>query len=123
MFVLELRIDKGYRCVVCHTHTFDDNNDSFTNLNALRIHLDNDGLHQLINSPTRYTATKSTCLDLIFTNFNIIQDTGVADVNFSDPQMIVFARKKTKSKTTKCNFIGRSYRNYNKIIFQSLVQE
>ena len=81
------------------------------------------GLQQLIKSPTRYTAIKNTCIDLCFRNSDIINDAGVADINLSDHQIIVFTRKKLKIKTTKCNFIGRSYRNYNKAIFQSLIHE
>ena len=76
------------------------------------------GLRQLIRDPTQYSQHKNSCIDLFFTNSDIIANSGVCNVNISDHQMILLTRKKIKLHKQKCSFIGRSYRNYNKEIFQ-----
>ena len=80
------------------------------------------GLRQLITEPTRYSPTKDSCIDLFFTNSDIIAKAGVSNVNISDHQMIILTRKKAKSLKQKCEFIGRSYRNYNKDVFQEMIR-
>ena len=75
------------------------------------------GLRQLIKEPTRFSQTKDSCIDLIFTNSDIVARSGVCNINISDHQMILFTRKKAKFLKQKCDFTGRSYRNYNKVIF------
>ena len=80
------------------------------------------GLRQLIKEPTRYSPYKDSCLDLIFTNSNIIARAGVGNVNMSDHQIIIMTRKKAKTTKQKCEFIGRSYRNYNKVDFQEQIR-
>ena len=75
------------------------------------------GLRQLIKEPTRFSPTKDSCIDLIFTNSNIISRSGVSNINISDHQMVLLTRKKAKFLKQKCDFIGRSYRNYNKELF------
>ena len=77
------------------------------------------GLYQLIKSPTRYSKDKNSLLDNIFTNSDFISNSGVSDVNLSDHQLIIASRKKAKIVKKKCSFMGRSYRNYNKIAFQN----
>ena len=71
------------------------------------------GLTKLINSPTQYGATKNSCIDQIVTNSNHIYQTGVADLNISDHQLVYFVKKKNKDHPIKTTFEGRSYRNYN----------
>ena len=44
------------------------------------------GLTNLINCPTRYGATKNSCIDQIVTNSNYIQYEGLADITISDHQ-------------------------------------
>ena len=80
------------------------------------------GLKQLITEPTRYSPNRDSCIDLFFTNSDIISKVDVSNVNISDHQMILLTRKKAKSIKQKCEFIGRSYRNYNKNEFQNKVQ-
>ena len=70
------------------------------------------GLMKLINTPTRFSATKNSCIDQIITNSNHIFQAGVSDVNMSDHQLIFFVQKKNKDIPTKTKFDGRSYRNY-----------
>ena len=77
------------------------------------------GLRQLIKSPTRYSNDKNSLIDVIFTNSDFISNSGVSDVNLSDHQLILTTRKKAKIKKVKCTFTGRSYRNYNRNVFQN----
>ena len=80
------------------------------------------GLKQLIDEPTRYSNEKNSGIDLIFTNSDIISKSGVTNVNLSDHQMILLTRKKAKSRKQRCSFEGRSYRHYNKEIFQEQIE-
>ena len=80
------------------------------------------GLYQLIKNPTRYSTTRNSLLDVCVTNSDFIRQSAVCDVNLSDHQMILITRKKVKSTKKKCNFTGRSYRNYNKDEFQNLIK-
>ena len=77
------------------------------------------GLTKLINGPTRYSATKNSCIDQIVTDSNHIQHAGVADLNISDHQLIYFVKKKNKEHSVKISFEGRSYRNYDDQIFKN----
>ena len=79
------------------------------------------GLRQLIKTPTRYSKDKNSLIDVIITNSDFISNSGVCDVNLSDHQMIIATRKKARAKKQKCDFKGRSYRNYNKQTFQNLI--
>ena len=54
------------------------------------------GLRQLIKEPTRFSHNKNSCLDLFFTNSDIIACSGVGNLNISDHQLILLTRKKTK---------------------------
>ena len=76
------------------------------------------GLRQLITEVTRYSPIKDSCLGLFFTNSDIISKVDVSNVDISDHQTIILTRKKPKFVKRKCDFIGRSYRNYSKDIFQ-----
>ena len=83
------------------------------------------GLRQIIKEPTRYSHNKDSCLDpffIFFTNSDIIDKTGVCNVNISDHQMNLLTRKKAKFLKLKCNFNGRSYRNYNRDLFQDRIR-
>ena len=76
------------------------------------------GLRQIIKDPTRLSPQKNSCIDLLITNSNFIQNAGVCDINLSDHLLILYSRQNIKIKKTKCNFIGRSYRNYDVAAFQ-----
>ena len=80
------------------------------------------GLKQLINGTTRYGSSDS-CIDLIFTNSDTIEDSGILDLNFSDHQGVFAVRKKKKQEKTKIEFKGRSYKYYNKDIFQEMLRK
>lgn len=77
------------------------------------------GLTQIIKQPTRYS-TRSSLLDLIFTNSNYILKSGVIDLNLSDHECVFVIRKKEYNiKKTTTKFDGRSYKHYNVNLFQS----
>ena len=60
------------------------------------------GLKQYIHGITRYGNTNS-CIDLIFTNSEYINYTGILDLNLSDHQAIFINRKKLKPIMIKSN--------------------
>ena len=81
------------------------------------------GLRQIIKNPTRLSANKLSCLDLLITNSNSIENVGIVDINLSDHAMILCSKKQKKITKTKCNFVGRSYKNYNIDIFQQNIKD
>ena len=72
------------------------------------------GMDMCINSKTRFSKTKDSCLDQIITNSNFVHDSGTCDLNISDHQLVYVIHKKVKLQKEKNTFWGRSYRNYNK---------
>ena len=59
-------------------------------------------LSQLIKSPTRITNKVKSTIDLIFTDINYVQDSGVLPLTISDHLPIYIIRKKEKNiKTSK----------------------
>ena len=81
------------------------------------------GLRQLIKNTTRPSMHKESCIDLIITNADTIERSGVLDINISDHLMVHCTRKQLKLPKTKCNFTGRSYRNYNREVFQQNIKD
>ena len=77
-------------------------------------------LTQLINKTTR--PSSKSCLDLIFTNMEYINASGVIDASISDHLPVFVIKKKTKNPQTKTVINCRSYRNYNKQKFQDDVK-
>ena len=80
------------------------------------------GLKQLIKDTTRF-GNNNSCIDLIFTNSDYISDSGTMDLNFSDHQAVYVTRKKLRTENKKMSFKGRSYKNYNKEIFQEKLSD
>ena len=85
------------------------------------------GLTQVINSPTRTHfrngMAKSSLLDMIFTNSEHVKAAKTLDLNLSDHLAILVTRKKTWIKPKKVSFRDRSYKNYNKEVFQDRLTE
>lgn len=77
------------------------------------------GLSQLIQSPTRCTATSNSILDLIFTTSNNICSASPMEVNLSDHEPVIVIRKSIKLKHPKVSFTCRSFHNYSRENFQS----
>ena len=74
------------------------------------------GLKQYITGITRYSNNDS-CIDLIFTNMVDNFTTNILDINISDHQFIHLNRKHSSKPQKKLDFLGRSYKNYDKEIF------
>ena len=74
------------------------------------------GLKQCISGVTRYS-NNNTCIDLLFTNMVDNFTTKILDLNISDHQFIHLHRQHVIKAKTKIDFIGRSYKNYDKNIF------
>ena len=71
-------------------------------------------LKQIIQNNTRTTKMTTSLIDLILTNAHYIQRCGTLDTFMSDHQPIYVIKKKAKSRKIKVEFVGRSYKNYNK---------
>ena len=69
------------------------------------------GLHQLINEPTRCTASTSTLIDLIYTNCpERVVCSGVSHLSISDHSLIFVVRKLVTDQTPR----GHTYITYRK---------
>ena len=79
------------------------------------------GLSNYIKAPTRYSSTRNSCIDHIYSNSDIILDSGVLDVNISDHELVYIIRKRSKTVHTKGEFTGRSYIGYNQEAFFRLI--
>ena len=88
------------------------------NSKALKQLIKQIGCKQLINEPTHFNKqSKDSLLDLIITNSEKIIEVGTKDLNISDHELIYISRCHTSKPKEKLNFIGRSYRNYDKAAF------
>ena len=65
------------------------------------------GLHQIINEPTRMSNRKCSCLDMILTNSDFVANSGVLDCNISDHNMVYVTRKKGITIKHKVSYISR----------------
>ena len=89
--------------------------------NALYLveNLQHYGLLQTIEDPTRHGKNSHPSLiDHVYTNSKIILESGNITLNISDHDLIYIIRKKEKSHHSKLSFKGRSYRNYDREVFQ-----
>ena len=57
---------------------------------------------------------KNNLLDLAYTNSEIVSQSGTLNNNLSDHLPIYFTLKKPTTKAPIINFLGRSYKNYDK---------
>ena len=79
------------------------------------------GLLQYIKESTRITTTSSTCIDLCFSNTNMLAKASVCDVAISDHELILVTRKKGPTVKERCTFYGRSYRNFDRVRFANMM--
>ena len=77
-------------------------------------------LTQLIKVTTR--PCSKTCLDLIFTNMDYINASGILNINISDHLPVFIIKKKSKNPSDKTNIRCRSYVNYDKQKFQENIK-
>lgn len=96
------------------------NSPGFKKLKNLEIKYN---LTQIINSPTRCTASTNSILDLIFTNSSCISYASPIEVNISDHEPVVAVRKSVRQKLPKVSFTCRSYHNYSREAFQRELDE
>ena len=78
------------------------------------------GLRQQITDPTRYSVNP-TCLDLVFTNSNNMQNSGVISTGLSDHETVYVTWKSDANHSRKVHFEGRNYRYYDKERFQIIL--
>ena len=91
------------------------------NQNAIALieGLQNFGLFQKINTPTRHAKNStSSLIDHIYTNSKTITESGNITLNISDHDLVYIVRKKARPANVKLAFKGRSYRNYDQELFQ-----
>ena len=62
-----------------------------------------------------------SCIDNIFTNSQVVQESRILDWNFSDHMVISVKRKKLFEPAKKVSIVGRSYKNYDREDFPNLV--
>ena len=76
------------------------------------------GLTQLIKTSTRVMNTTRSTIDLIFTNNEeYYVQTGVTDLGVSDHCLTYTSRRRLKLKNKTNYYIGRSYRNFDPVLF------
>ena len=75
-------------------------------------------LTELIKDPTRITCTTTSILDLIITNMNFIQCSGVHNQVISDHLPVYMIRKKERNKKSYKVIESRNMKKYDKVLFQ-----
>ena len=81
----------------------------------------NHQLRQYIKTPTRITNRVKSTIDLIFSNMNFIAEVGVLKNQISDHQPIFIRRKKTREPKAFSTIWGRTMKDYNPGLFQSVI--
>ena len=81
------------------------------------------GLIQCIDTTTRVTEKSKSIIDLILTNSKFIKSSGSLDHHISDHQPIYIIHKKGRDNRPTVEFQGRSYRNFDKIVFQEKLSQ
>ena len=78
-------------------------------------------LKQYIVDPTRVTNTVKSVIDLILTNMTMVSESGVMDSLIADHYPIYIVKKKLRNDKRYTYAYGRSYKNYNKEVFQNMI--
>ena len=79
------------------------------------------GLSQEIMTSTRNSDKTKSLLDIVFTNSRYISKAGTLEHFVSDHQPVFVVKKKKTDHRPKVEFTGRSYRNYEKAKFETLL--
>ena len=87
------------------------------NTKELEEFLSQCGLTNHIKNVSRHANVKNSCLDHIYLNCNIINESGTLDMHMSDHLPVFVNRKKSKILRDKVKYTGRSYRNYDTVIY------
>ena len=88
------------------------------NFKRLSFFAQSNGLTQHIQTTTRNTNKTKSLIDLVFTNSNFIKSAGTLDHLISDHQPIFIVHKKGRDIRPKAEFIGRSYRSFDREKFK-----
>ena len=88
------------------------------------------GLRQIINEVTRMNpkmdniglTVGGSLIDLIYTNCDIIAESGTLNWAIADHEVIYVTRKKSKEPARKIKFKRRTYRNYSQEQFQRTIR-
>ena len=80
-------------------------------------------LKQYINTPTRITRRNSSILDMVFSNMEHIESTGVLNYQVSDHAPVFITKKKQTIKKSTYMTRGRTYKNYICENFQQRILE
>ena len=78
-------------------------------------------LKQYIKNPTRITNKVKSTIDMIFSNMDYIAEVGVLNNQISDHQPIFIRRKKRREVKDFSTIWGRTMKNYNIALYQSVV--
>ena len=84
----------------------------------LKFFMQANGLSQLVTNATRNSDKSKSLIDLILTNSKHISSAGTLSHFVSDHQPIFAVKKKKRDTREKEEFIGRSYKHYNKQEFR-----
>ena len=79
-------------------------------------------LRQYITYPTRVTNKVKSTIDLILSNMSKVNDSGVIPHLIADHFPIYIVKKKDRNDKRFVHSFGRSYKHYNKEMFQNLIQ-
>ena len=88
------------------------------NFKKLNFFTKANGLTQKIMNSTRNSDKSKSLLDIVLTNSRYISVAGTLDHFISDHQPIFVVKKKKRDHRPKVEFWGRSYRNYDKVLFE-----
>ena len=78
-------------------------------------------LKQHINNPTRVTNKVKSTIDLALSNMTMVSEAGVLQHMIADHFPIYLVKKKLRNDKSFTYSFGRSYKNYDKTIFQDLI--
>ena len=79
-------------------------------------------LSQYIKSPTRVTNKVKSTIDLILSNMSMVSEANVLSHMIADHFPIYILKKKDRIDKSFVYTYGRSYKKYNKEIYQNLIQ-
>ena len=85
--------------------------------------MQSNGLSLHISSTTRNTDKSKSLIDLALTNSKFISDSGTLNHFISDHQPIFIVHKKIRDQRHSESFSGRSYRNYDRTVFERKLKD
>lgn len=112
--------ERNFNTIMCGDFNIDVSKESLRGVSLIKRFCSNFGYSQLIDCPTRYGfGENSSIIDLFFTDCKYVASSGAIDFNCSDHLPTYVTIKKAKESYSKTSFLGRSYTDYNKEVFQT----